>query len=70
MSEEIGFIECNLCSRMFKKYDNIDSQRAIGISLQKLKRNGYKLSFSKWDKSDINRHICTYCISDIINKYS
>lgn len=70
MSEETGFIECNLCSRMFKKYDNIDSQRAIGISLQKLKINGYKLSFSKWDKSDINRHICTYCISDIINKYS
>ena len=69
MSEQNGFIECNLCSRIFKKYDNIESQKAIGLSLEKLKRNGYKLSFSKWDKSDMNRHICTYCIADIVNKY-
>jgi len=70
MSEEYGIIECQLCSRSFKKYDKFEANKVVGLSLIKLKINGYKLGFSSWEKSEIDRHICTYCISDIVNKYS
>lgn len=70
MSEQFGLIECQLCSRAFKKYEKREANQVYGLSLEKLKRDGYKLKFSSWDKSEIDRHICTYCISDILNKFN
>jgi len=69
MSELFGFIECSLCSRAFKKYIKIESNKIQGISLIHLKSGGTKLNFVDNDKSEINKHICNYCLADILNKY-
>lgn len=69
MSETYGYVECDICSRAFRKYDKSENSKITGISLIELKKGGTKLNFVDNDKSEINRHICSYCISDILNKY-
>lgn len=69
MSEKINIIICNICQREYKKYDKKDISKLHGISLARSSTYSLKLDFVKPDKSEINRHICTYCIADILNKF-
>lgn len=69
MSEAFGIVNCNLCGREFKKYNKIEFNKIHGISLARSKTYSLKLEFVTIDKSEINKHICNYCIADIINKF-
>ena len=69
MSESNGQLKCNICQREFNKYNSKESNQVFGISLARSKTYSVVLDFVKYDKSEINRHICTYCIADIINKF-
>lgn len=69
MSEKGVMIMCNLCARDYNKYSKLDKGKIHGISLARTTSYSQILKFVDVDKSEINRHICNYCIADILNKF-
>lgn len=69
MAEKFGIITCSLCDREFKKYEKKESSKVYGITVFRNKNYSQLIKFVDNDKSEINRHICTYCISDVVNKF-
>lgn len=69
MSEKYGIVNCNLCERDFKKYDKKKSGQIFGISLARSSTWSLTLKFVDIDKSEIDKHLCSYCIADIVNKF-
>lgn len=69
MSEQHGIVRCNLCQRDYKKYSKFDFGKIHGISLKRTTTYSQILEFVDIDKSEINKHICNYCIADILNKF-
>ncbi len=69
MAEKFGIVNCNLCDREFKKYTPKEASKVYGISVTRNSNWSQLIKFVAIDKSEINRHICTYCISDICNKF-
>lgn len=69
MSEDYGIIKCNLCQRDYKKYNKYDYGKIVGISLKRTKTYSQILQFVDVDKSEINKHICRYCIADVLNEF-
>ena len=69
MAENYGLITCNLCGREYKRYVAKESSQVYGVSPQRNKSWSLVLKFVDNDKSEVNKHICTYCIADIVNKF-
>jgi len=69
MAENHGVIFCNLCGREYKKYDKKDCAKIFGVSITRSNNWSQVMKFVSFDKSEVNRHICTYCISDVLNKF-
>lgn len=69
MAEKFGIINCSLCNREFKKYTPKEVSKVYGISVIRNKSYSQLIKFVEVDKSEVNKHICTYCISDIVNKF-
>lgn len=70
MSETVlGTYRCNLCNRDFQKYKEREKNQVKGISEGRSKTYSFILKFVAPDKTELNKHICTYCISDILNNF-
>lgn len=69
MSESVGIIKCNLCNRDYKKWNKYDFGKIVGISLKRSSTYSQVLDFVDVDKSEINVHLCNYCIADVLNKF-
>jgi hypothetical protein len=69
MAEKFGIINCDLCLREYKKYVPKEISRIYGISVFRNKEYSQLIKFVNVDKSEVNKHICTFCISDIVNKF-
>ena len=69
MAENVGITFCNLCGRDYKKYDKKEMSKVFGISIARSGTYSLVLKFVDPDKSEVNKHICTYCISDILNRF-
>lgn len=69
MAEQFGLVECSLCCRAFKMYDKKEAGKIYGVDPVKLKNGNWKVNFVDYDKSPIDKHICTQCISDVLNKF-
>lgn len=69
MAEKFSFIECSLCTREFKKYIPKEVSKVYGIHVFRNKEYSQLIKFVAVDKSEINKHICTYCIADVVNKF-
>lgn len=70
MSETlISTYRCNLCNRDFKKYNKKDESQIFGLNESRSSTYNFVLKFEKPNVAGLNKHICTYCISDILNKF-
>ena len=69
MAEKFGIINCDLCGREFKKYTPKEVNKVHGISVTRNSSWSQLIKFVPVDKSEVNKHICTYCISDVLNKF-
>lgn len=70
MSENVTKLICNLCKREYNKFDKKDCSKIYGIQLTRSKTYAQILKFVPFNKSEINTHICTYCISDVLNNFN
>jgi len=46
-----------------------EKNKIFGISVVRNSNWSQLIKFVDTDKSEVNKHICTYCISDVINKF-
>ncbi len=69
MAEKFNIITCDLCPREFKKYVPKESSKVYGVSVVRNAEWSQLIKFVANDKSEINKHICTYCIADVVNKF-
>lgn len=70
MSLQYNIVLCTLCNRDFKRYDAKENKRIFGLNLARSKNYNLTITFDSIEKSTMNKHICTQCIDDIINKFS
>ncbi len=70
MSEKHGIINCTLCDREFKMYDKKEKTQVYGLAYKRTKTYSQILDFVDLNKSEIDKHICTYCIAGILNKFN
>ncbi len=67
MAELYGLVECTLCSKAFKKYDRQQNSQVFGVSLGN--SNKGLISIVDNNKSEIDKHICIYCVNAIIRNF-
>lgn len=67
MAELYGLVECTLCSKAFKKYDRKQNSQIYGVSLGNTNKG--LITMVDNDKSEIDKHICVYCINNIVKQF-
>lgn len=65
---KFGLVNCDLCGR--EGSPNKENKDFIGISVERNKNYSQIIKFGKKNETNVNKHICYYCVSDIVNKYS
>lgn len=72
MSLGHNLVMCNLCGREEPRFNKnkVETSRFFGLTNERNKNYNIVLGFVKINQTPINKHICTSCISDILNEFA